>query len=141
MLKRTGISGKLYIYIGRALEEYTPKSVQVILFAQKSINVISMAVSYFCPSIDPRRITGVSCHHELRAKQILAEKIGYPSTRIKKVYVWGTDHVDVKDSCLESDFDPTSDVEGSPCDIRIVELNEDHVTSKSSSKRWVFHNG
>lgn len=88
--------------------------------------------SYVCPSIDPSQITGVSCHQEFRARQVLAEKIKGVPSRIRHSFVWGTDHVDVKNACYQDVYDEETDVEGNSNAVRVIEVDDKEGSSVMS---------
>lgn len=93
--------------------------------------------SIFCPSISQSQITGVSCHHEFRARNILGQKTNLSPTRIRHVYVWGTDHVDVHNACYEEVHDPTADTSGNSCAVQVIELAGNDGDSYQSLDRLV----
>ncbi|XP_008469581.1 uncharacterized protein LOC103506933 [Diaphorina citri] len=132
--------GNLFIYIGRALEKYAKKSVKVIIFGLHSINVLCQVCSIFCPSISQSQITGVSCHHEFRARNILGQKTNLSPTRLRHVYVWGTDHVDVHNACYEEVHDPTADTSGNSCAVQLIELaGNDGDSYQSLDSKYSFN--
>ncbi|KAL1458243.1 hypothetical protein WDU94_008405 [Cyamophila willieti] len=119
-----GSDGNLFINIGHALEEYAAKWINVIIFGPKSVNLLCSICSHFCPSINPSQITGVSYHHELRAKRILGDEIKGNPKRIQNVFVWGTDQVDIINACYEDAPNPETHVEENINAVQTIEFND-----------------
>ena len=78
----------IFVTSGKALEKHAPRHVKVVVVANPA-NTNCYILSQAAPSIPRENFTALTRLDLNRARGILGNKLGLPSTAVKNVIIWG----------------------------------------------------